>query len=341
MTWRRMLLSLASAILGFLLIVALIKISRINWRATLLQIRSVSWVAFGVLVFLNALLIYLSTLKWRSIDAVLRRPSDSIPSRSASFAITSIGMAIGLVFPVQVGMTIARTLGTYVHGGAFRRGTAGTLFEQSFDVVIVFFLAIASGLTWITKGASLVWFGSAAALTLLALTLAGPLTNLLGKFAASKTIQKTDPDKIIGRVLRGLSELGKSELLNVGLARRLIFLSTLRFGVVVLMTAQTARMIGATIPLWQFAAATPLVAVATVVTITPGGIGVNELTFVTALKLFGTPISVAADWALANRVLAAAACFVLASCAAVLLISKQANHSKAQVQRATAKVAKL
>ena len=319
MTWRRAILSLVSAGLGFLLIVTLIKISRIDWRATLFQLRSVTWVAFGILVFLNALLIYLSTLKWRSIDVVLRRPSDSIPPRSISFAITSIGMAIGLVLPVQVGMTIARTLGTYTHGGAFRRGTAGTLLEQGFDVLIVLFLAIASALTWISKGSALVWFGSAGALTLLALTLAGPLTNLLRRFAASEKFQSADRGTRFGNALRVFSELRNSELLNAGLARRLLTLSAFRFTVIALMAYQTAKAIGAPIHLWQFAAAIPFVVVATVIAVTPGGVGVNELTSVTALKIFGIPISVAADWALANRLLVMASCFAVAALAAAFL----------------------
>jgi len=46
--------------------------------------------------------------------------------------------------------------------------------------------------------------------------------------------------------------------------------------------------------------------------VTPGGIGVNELASVTALKLFGTPLSIAAQWAVANRILCTASCFLVA-----------------------------
>jgi len=320
MTWRRVLLSLLSVALGLLLIVALVKITKIDWRAALLQLRSVSWLAFGILVVLNALLILLSTLKWRSIDAVLRRPSDSVPSCAVAFAITSIGMAIGLVLPVQVGMTIARTLGTYFHGGAFRRGTAGTLLEQSFDVLIVLFFATASTLAWLTKGAALVWFASATALTLLALLLAGPLTAAARNFTALDHFQNASPHTRIGKLLRSFSELRHSSLLNAGLARRLLVLSALRFAVIVLMSYQTAQAIGSVIPLWQFAAAVPFVVVVTVLAVTPGGVGVNELTSVTALKVFGTPVALAADWALANRLLVMASCFVIAAIAAVFLL---------------------
>ncbi len=148
MTFRRMFLLLASIALGFVLIVLLIKVGKIDLRLTLLQLESVTPLAFVKLVLLNGLLIYLSTEKWRSIDAAQRLPSDSVPSRITSFAVTSAGMALGLIVPMQIGMAAARTLGTYVHGRPLQRGTAGTLLEQSFDLLIVVFLAVASGVTW-------------------------------------------------------------------------------------------------------------------------------------------------------------------------------------------------
>ena len=74
-----------------------------------------------------------------------------------SFALTSTGVALGQILPVQVSMSAARTLGTYFHGRAFKRGTGGTLFEQSFDVLIVGFLVIASGLTRFIAGGGMMW----------------------------------------------------------------------------------------------------------------------------------------------------------------------------------------
>ena len=69
------------------------------------------------------------------------------------------------------------------------------------------------------------------------------------------------------------------------------------------MAAQAAQAIGAQIPVWHLAAAMPFVIIACVIVITPGGLGVNELTYATALHLFGTPLAVGAQWALANRFL--------------------------------------
>jgi uncharacterized membrane protein YbhN (UPF0104 family) len=100
-------------------------------------------------------------------------------------------------------------------------------------------------------------------------------------------------------------------------------LSTARFAIQVLMAGQTAQAIGVHIPLWQLAAAMPFVIIACVIVVTPGGLGVNELSYATTLHLFGTPLNVGAQWALANRVLVALSCIVVAACAiAALALTK-------------------
>ena len=85
------------------------------------------------------------------------------------------------------------------------------------------------------------------------------------------------------------------------------------------MAGVTAEAIGVHIPLWHLAAAMPFVIIACVIVVTPGGLGVNELSYATTLHLFGTPLNVGAQWALANRVLVASSCFVVAACAIALL----------------------
>lgn len=328
MSLRRVLLALGSTALAVLLIALLIRVGKIDLRLTLYQLRNASPGAFVKLVLLNGVLVYLSTEKWRSIDAALRRAADFVPSRTTSFAVTSAGMALGLVIPVQLGMTAARTLGTYVYGRALKRGTAGTLLEQSFDLLVVAFLAVTSGLTWFFKGGGLLWTVSAAAMTALALLAAGPsieLARRLASYAAHAPTRKG----WTGKVLRNFSNLRHSGVLNASLARRLVILSAARFAVIVLMAGQTAEAIGAPIPLWRIAAAIPFVVIACVIAITPGGLGVNELTYAAALNLFGTPFSVGAQWALANRILGAAACILIAAIAAGALgIEKLATANK-------------
>jgi hypothetical protein len=121
------------------------------------------------------------------------------------------------------------------------------------------------------------------------------------------------------RTLRGVWELQHSGILNAGLARRLVILSALRTGVVVLMSIETAEAVGLHIPAWEMAAATPFVSVATIIALTPGGFGINDLAGVGALEVFGTPFTIGAQWVLANRVLLIASYLSLAVCAAIVL----------------------
>jgi uncharacterized protein (TIRG00374 family) len=331
MTLRRAFLLLASAALGVALIVALVRVSRIDVRSTLHLVRQASWFAVAKLIALNGIVVYLSTEKWRSIDAALRHASDSVPSRYESFALSSLGMALGLVLPVQLGLISARTLGTYFRGRPFVRGTAGTMVEQSFDLLCIGLFAIATVITVLCRGKALTWIVCAAAFGSLALLAPGPSVWLIN-WLASRLLRMA-PTRRIGDTLSSFSQSFNSRVFTVKLARRLIVLSEFRFVAVVLIAYETSVAIGSGIPLWQIAAAMPLVLVAGIVVITPGALGVNELTSVTVLNLFGTPLGVSAQWALANRILSTAACFAVAVFAAVGLLAVRLVGERAQKVR--------
>ena len=316
MTLRRSFFWTASAALTVFLIVLLIKISKLDLHVTVQQLKSVSWISFSKLVLLTAVHVYLSSLKWRRVDASLRRPSDSAPSTTMSFALTSTGVALGQILPVQVSMSAARTLGTYFHGRAFKRGTGGTLFEQAFDVLIVVFLVIASGITRFYRGGGMMWMVCALAMTGIALLALGPVVELIRRQVISLNARAVAPRN---RVLKSIAGLQQSGLLKPSLARQLMSLSAARFAIQVLMAGEAAQAIGVDIPLWHLAAAMPFVIIACVIVVTPGGLGVNELSYATTLHLFGTPLNVGAQWALANRVLVASSCFVVAAFAIALL----------------------
>jgi uncharacterized membrane protein YbhN (UPF0104 family) len=316
MKLRRSFLWATSAALTVFLIVLLIKISKLNLHVTVQQLRIVSWISFTKLVLLTAVHVYLSSLKWRRVDAHLRHSSETAPSRTLSYALTSTGVVLGLILPVQLSMSAARTLGTYFHGRALRRGTGGTLFEQSFDVLIVGFLAIASGITRFYRGGGAMWMTCALGMTGFALLAVGPAVQLVRRQLAAFNARAVGPQN---RLLRSIANLPQSGLLKPGLGRELMGLSAARFTIQVLMAGVTADAIGVHIPLWHLAAATPFVIIACVIVVTPGGLGVNELSYATTLHMFGTPLNVGAQWALANRILVTSSCLVVVIFAVSLL----------------------
>ena len=316
MKMRRPFLWALSAALTVIFILLLLKVSQLDVRLTMRQLRAVSGVSYAILVLLTAAHIYLSSLKWRCVDARLRGAGDSAPSKSMSFVLTSLGVALGQLLPVQLGMSLARTLGTYFYGKALKRGTGGTLFEQAFDVMIVGFLTIASGVTFFCKGGGMLWTAMAIVMTAIALLAVGPVVRLIRARIEVLSARAASPDH---RLLRGIAGLHRSGLLDAALVRQLMALSAARFTIQVLMAGQAARAIGVHIPLWQLAAAMPFVIIACVLVVTPAGLGVNELTYATTLHMFGTPLHTGAQWALANRFLVASACLIVAACAAALL----------------------
>lgn len=318
MKLSRILLAVVSVALAAVLIVLIIRIGDIDLHATWHDIARANRLALVGLVLLNILLIYLSTEKWRSVDAALRTASDPVPSRTAAFGFTSAGMALGQILPVQLGMTTARTFGTHFYGSPLKRGAAGTLFEQSFDVSIVGFLAVASAATWVLGGGGIMWLLSATGMIALELLAVGPLIQV-AQWVASLLLRALAHRNWLSGNLQSFFALVQSGVLSEKLTRRLVILSAARFVVVVLMAGETAAAVGAPIPLWHLAAAVPFVYLAAAIAATPGGIGVNELTLAGALKMFGTPFSIAAPWVLANRVLGVASCFLIAALAAVLM----------------------
>ncbi|TAM82087.1 MAG: flippase-like domain-containing protein [Acidobacteria bacterium] len=313
MTRRRSFLLVLSFPLSALLIAILIKVGKIDLHGTLQQLHAVRGPAFATLVILTGVHVYLSNLKWRKIDAALRRSSDSALSGAASFAFTSAGVALGQVLPVQVSMSAARTFGTYFYGSPLKRGTAGTLFEQSFDVLIVAFLAVASAVTWLFGCGGMIWTASAIVMGIFALLAVGPSIRTIRRLTSYTSTRKAPQN----RILKRLSDLEQSGFLDVGLARQLMLLSAARYVIQVIMAGQVAKAVGAHIPLWHLAATIPFVTMAYALSITPGGIGVNEIGYAVVLHLFGTPVAIGAPWALENRVLVATSCFVVAACGLV------------------------
>jgi len=333
---RKLLLALASALLGAILVVVLLRLARVNVHATVTQLVHCRRTILLQLLLLNGLLVWFSTVKWRSIDAVLRRPTEAAPSRITAFFVTSAGMALGLILPVQIGMTVSRTVGTHFYGRAFQRGTGGTLFEQSFDLLIVVFLAVASVFTWLCHGDAFIWTLSAVLVTAIALAGIAPCIRLLRWLcnfsAACATRRNSDAQvslsrRFFSRQLRHVENLQHSGLMNARLAQRLLLLSALRFGVVVFMATRAAEAIGVHIAFWRMAAAVPFASFANVVAVTPGGVGVNELASVTALHLFGISLASASEWALANRLLSTASCFAVVACAFLMLGAERGANS--------------
>jgi uncharacterized membrane protein YbhN (UPF0104 family) len=331
MKFRSAALAVLSIASGIGLIILLVRVSGVDWRAMLRQLALVNPHSLLFLAVLMAANTFISAMKWRLMDDVLRHPDDPPVPKMVAFGVTSLGVALGQLLPVQISVSLARTLGTWRTGRALRRGTLGTLCEQGFDFLTVCFLALASVVTYLLRGGPKMWITLALASTGIALIVMGAIVRLLFRLTLSMRTEGAE-------WRRQLAEMRDSGLLEPKLARRLIVLSSLRFLGLVLMADQTTRAIHLALPMWHFAFAMPFVILAAAIGLTPGGLGLTEFTYTGILKLLGTPLAVASQWALANRLLTFTASIGVAVLGLILLTSRRFSRSKGGAVTCTARV---
>ena len=313
---RDWILASASSAGAVSLMLLAVRIGKLQPALMASQIRNAASASLAALVVLTAVHIFLSNEKWRMVDAVLRIPGDAVPSRGTSFGITAVGVALGQILPIQVGVIAGRTIGTRFFGRAFSRGTLGSMFEQGFDVLVMTLLAVGSCVTLVFHGGRATWLLASGVILAMALLATGPVFAFARRVGTSASTAR-----LLGRTLsESMKKLCQAGLLDPGLARKLTALSIARFIIQTLMAADVCAAVDIHIPIWHLAASIPLVILACVVVLTPGGIGVGELSYAGVLHLFGTPINVAIQWAVTARILISASCFTTAAvvgCAAV------------------------
>jgi hypothetical protein len=308
---RSVILTVVSLPAGLALVAVLVAKAHVDPRNLLVSTLALDHRAFLRFTLWMALNVYLSSLKWRLADDVLRAPENQPVGGDVAFTATAFGVALGQVLPSPVSMAAARTLTSAVHGRALRRGTFGTLFEQSFDLLAVCILAISSLATCTFHRGAGTWIGLALSTSLVTVWAVGRISGILNR--SSARVQGSS------RWKRAIRDMQRAGLMQATLGRKLMALSFARFILVVLAAGEATAAIHAAVPLWYLAVAMPLVLLAMVTGIAPGGLGLVEFTYVGVLHFFGIPVSVATEWALAARVFSIISAFMISTLAAAFL----------------------
>jgi hypothetical protein len=316
-----------SVAVGAILFVYLLVHAGLDLAATELLVRSIPPLSLVEVTLLFALYNLLGAEKWRLIDRSLQGPGCREMSRPLYFAFTAIGSGLGQIMPVQLSVLLSRSVGAHLHGGrGLLRGGAATALDQFFDILVAAALALASVVILTVGGGAAAWTLFAAFMAVVAGVLYGKLVIRLRRGAAALA------RRLDGRLSRWCAEIAVSPLLAPGIGRRLLAISTLRFVVLVLIGAAGAETSGAQVTVWQLAASMPFAIFANALAVTPGGLGINEWTISTVLVSFGVPFQTAAQWAVVNRLLVAAAavlCGIAGAAVAVLL--RGVRHNGATV----------
>jgi uncharacterized membrane protein YbhN (UPF0104 family) len=301
-----------SVVLAVILLVLLFSVTDLDLAAIKRLLFAVRPQAFAEIVLLMGFNSFLAGEKWRLVVLSFDQTDRSDIPRPLYFALSAIGVALGQVLPVQVSTALCRWLGSRAYDGyAFRRGVGATIFEQLFDVLVAGLVGLASVVVIATRSGAAVWFIGAILATsggFALCSVGAPLAAWLSRRFGQKWCDRTG-------LAQFLASAGTSQLLSPGVTRRLFLLSVVRFAVLVLVAAAGADAVSLDIPLWHLAAAFPFGIFATALALTPGGVGIGEWGLTSALFAFGTPLQVAAQWAITCRILVILASAVCAAAA--------------------------
>jgi hypothetical protein len=175
----------------------------------------------------------------------------------------------------------------------------------------------ASVCTLLLHGGWALWLAFAVACALLGVISVGSLMKVVNRLATRAATSKMCP----ARWHPTLTELQQSGLFQASLSRPLTLISFARFVVLVLIASQVSSGVHIAIPLWRLGAAVPFGLLAAVVGITPGGLGLSEAAYATFFKLSGLSLALSTQWAMANRLLATAAIFIVGGVGAMLVVA--------------------
>ena len=308
--------TIASGVLALVLLIVLIKMSRVDVAQLLRLLADARLVPFLALVALTGMHVAFAAEKWRLVER--RIASDAEHSRRLCFSFTAIGTAAGQILPMQLATALARSLGVHIAiGRGAARGAVASVFEQMFDLAVIALCGLVS--LFCLWRRELAWWPAGVAIAIAAAWIsAGPMVRAAASAAQRLATARSITGVMGGRIGRFSRALADSGLFDERLTRRLLVLSVFRFLVLWLMTLATTQTAGLNISGGQLAAALPLVGLATTVAVTPGGLGVNEWTFAAALTAFGVDFEIATQCALINRVLATVAAMVIGAAGLVL-----------------------
>jgi hypothetical protein len=234
----------------------------------------------------------LAAKKWQRVEACL---SGSSHTFIHAWAATAIGAGVGQLLPTVVSNALVRGLGNRVVRRSGRYGAIASGWEQLFDLASAGLLG-----------------GPCIAVLLLGQVRLALLAAAVALIAGE--LWCVGAARLVVRLARLNVDLATPRL-----SRFLWRMSVLRIVILMAVTGIISRAFALNIPPWELAAAVPAVVLASVLSFIPAGLGVNELTFVGLLGSAGTPVPVAAVFALLNRTLQVCIAVVLAICGCALV----------------------
>ena len=204
---------------------------------------------------------------------------------ASAMAVTAGGALLGNVMPVQAAISAARAGHARLLGQPAGEAAAHSVHEQAFDALLVLAAALAAAL-WVVAGAGVAIIGFFLALAVFAF-LMGRMFGLGARLFGAK-----------GRIADWLAQAAR---LPGATARFLLAASALRYLLTLLRALAVMAALGLTGAMAEAAAAYPLIQIAGVLPLSPGGLGVVEAGWTGVLTAAGVALPLAAGAAVAMR----------------------------------------
>ncbi|MBR0674348.1 lysylphosphatidylglycerol synthase domain-containing protein [Neoroseomonas soli] len=312
-----------SIILSFLLIVLLIFLSGADVDLIKDFINRVPASVFFAVAGIEFIGLLAGAQKWR-IAMVWSRPDAGYPPILSSLEASTLGSLFAQVLPAQFAMVFARALLQRRHAGV---GAAvwATFHEQLFDLLALGAVgaAVASAFILRTDAVSAVSTGAVVAL-------GGVLgVRALFKFAEStaRRLLTKAPQRLLPSCGSVQAALADAARLPWRVAAAMTVLSMARVACWTARAIVSFAVLLPNAPLFAIATAIPLVQLATVLPIIPGGVGTVEWIWTGALAATGIPPSDAAAAALATRAIQLGGFLLVLGTVGVLAIANRWRSS--------------
>lgn len=284
-----------------LLIGSLVAKSGLSRAELVSTLREVSPLAVGGILVSTALFLTLSSLKWRLVMA-RAAPQGAIADWTFSLYYTSLGALLSLVITPHAAMPISRSIGAKLHRkGSAATNAAASLYEQLFDVLPLVTMSLAALLAILAKAGFAAWLLIAAALNgtalLLVLTV---LRSPFWKLARFLPLPARHREALTQKLEWFATPAAKS-LLGAPFVSLLFAVSLARYAIILLRTGFVMVSIGLPITAFRFTEAYGVARLSSLVSFTPGELGISEWSWTGVLTWMGFRLDDAARFVLVNR----------------------------------------
>lgn len=287
---------------AIVLIACLVVRSGLSLEEFVGTLSDISPCALAGIVICTALFVTFSALKWRLVMSHMISDQANVPRWSFSLYYTSVGALLSLVITPHAAMPLSRSFGTKVHSNSSAIASAGaSAYEQLFDVVPLLTMSLTALAAMALRISFAGWF--AAAVTLNCAALFGMILVLKSRFWLIARFVPLPHRRraILQEKFEWFSTPAATTLLGAPFVATLFAISLVRYAIILLRTAIVVASIGFPIGAFQFVKAYGIARLSSIISITPGELGISEWTWSGVLNWMGFQLRDAARFVLVNR----------------------------------------